>query len=78
MNTGMDLEVGYSLEYEYSVTQLPPGDYSMLSGGTVGQCCEPSRVRTKVETLEWHLQLILQCFRLSLYFWVYDFPSSNF
>ena len=24
---GMDTEVGYSLEYEYSVTQFPPGDY---------------------------------------------------
>ena len=27
MYPGLDPELGSSLEYEYSVTQLPPGDY---------------------------------------------------
>ena len=26
-HTGLDPEVGSSLEYNYSVTQFPPGDY---------------------------------------------------
>ena len=40
LDPGLDPGVGFSLEYECSVTQSPPGDYFYIKGGTVGQFCE--------------------------------------
>ena len=39
--------VGFSLEYEWSVTQSPPWDYFDVKGVTVGQFREPSRAEAK-------------------------------
>ena len=30
LHPGLDLELGSRLEYKYSVTQLPPGDYGCV------------------------------------------------
>ena len=47
---------------------LCQGIIAMWSGGKVGQFCEPSRARTKVESLEWRLKAVLPFFRLFPYF----------
>ena len=52
MHQELDPGLGFSLEYECSVTQSPKGYYFYVKGGTVGQFCEPSRAepRCKVES----------------------------
>ena len=63
----MDPEVVYSLEYEHSVTQSPPGDYSYVKWWESGPIllAEP---RTKVETLEWRLETLHLWFPIYLHF----------
>ena len=59
-------------------SNLRQGIIAMLSGGMAGRIHDPSRgERKKVETLEWRLNVLPQCFWISPYFLFPNFPSSN-
>ena len=71
LDPGLDPGVGFSLEYECSVTQSPPGGYSYDKwwGDAPILRAKPSRGgRLKVETLEGRIKALFPCFRLSRIF----------
>ena len=47
VDPSLDPGVGFSLEYECSVTQSPPGRYFYFKGETVGRFFEPSQAKAK-------------------------------
>ena len=53
MHPGIEPEVGFIIEYEYSVTQFPPGDYFYAKGWYGGSVllAEPRKSENSAKTL---------------------------